>query len=269
MADRLDVFGSAQVDKIRTRMGAFEVGPWPPLAGCLALLFTARSGSTYLCRELECQLDTGRMRESLNPPPFEGLSAVQRAAERQDRWFACKTSSPGVIAGELNGFFDANLDRTSFLLLARRDIVAQAVSREKAAQTGKWHAIDTAAQAASYDGEKIAKAIRVIASTFEQLRLYAEVAGRPWQMVFYEDFAEGDFTTVLQACAAFGVPPANPDSMSAPRRVERAGDEINETWIARFQAETPPGAEDVIERYQAALLASGSAPRLAEFAARR
>ena len=46
--------------------GATSTG-WPQVKGVLCVLFTARSGSTYLCRELEVLFNLGRIRRGSEP----------------------------------------------------------------------------------------------------------------------------------------------------------------------------------------------------------
>lgn len=253
MTDRLSVFAGDRVDAIRRRVGTIETAPWPSLEGCLAVLFTARSGSTYLCRELESLFDVGRMGETLNPAQMKGRAAADVVKKRKGRWFAFKAGLQGVIAAELHGFFDVYLDRTAFILLARRDIVAQAVSLEKAAQTQQWHDVNAPQAAAVYDGVKIAGAVRVIADRLGQLRSYAQESGRPWRTLIYEDYSGGDFTAALAACEALGVPRREAGSKIKVRPVERVGDATNEAWAEQFRLEMDEATRDLIEAYQAAL----------------
>jgi LPS sulfotransferase NodH len=234
-------------------MGAIQTAPWPRIEGCLAVLFTSRTGSTYLARELECHFDVGRMRESLNPVQVKGRPAAWIVAERQNLWFAFKAGPLGVIAGELYGFFDAYLDRTAFILLARKDIIAQAVSLEKAVQTQQWHSTDTPQRPAVYDGVRIANSIKNIVIGVEQLRLYAQHSGRPWRTLIYEDFSRGDFTPALTACAALGVPRRGADATVRSRRLERLGDANNDAWGTRFREDMDRVTQTWIERYGAAL----------------
>jgi len=250
-ARRLEAFLPAQIDDIRGRMGPIRVAPWPPIEGCLAVLFTSRSGSTYLARELECAFDIGRMREWLNPAQTKSRAAQEIVAERRDAWFAFKAGPLGVIAGELNGFFEAYLPVTAFILLARRDIVAQAVSLEMAVQSGRWHSTDAPRTAATYDGAKIAFAIRNIVVGVEQLRGYAKLGGRRWRALIYEDFAGDDFTPALAACDSMGVPRRETGSQIRSMPVERIGDATNETWAARFREEMDSRTRDLLERYLA------------------
>ena len=251
MRDRLAALPRSQIDEIRARMEPIPMVAWPRVAGCLVLLFTARSGSTFLSRELECQFDVGFMRESLNPPPFTGKTADEAIRGRKDRWFAVKAGVPGVICGELNGFFSAYLAKSCFLLLGRRDIVAQAVSRVKADQTGKWHAGDRQVGEAVYDGERIATNVRRLAESYGQLRAWLVATRRPWRGVVYESFAHGEFDGLLGACQSAGAPRLSEEKRR--HAVEKVGDETNRGWIERFQSEMPEEIAELIDDYHANL----------------
>lgn len=248
---RLRAFPRLQIRETRKEIRGVQSNAWPPLQGCLVVLFTARSGSTFLTRELEFLYDIGRMGETLNPAQVKGRSVAGIIAHRRDKWFGFKAGLPGVVAGEFYGFFDVYLERTSFLRLVRRDIVGQAISFGKASQTGQWHAGNRPKRAPSYDAGKIAKAICKISAGIEQLRRYAEICERPCRTVFYEDFAEGDFASVIGACDALGIPRRPEDVLTEHRPVERMSDETNETWRSRFLEEIDDATREVVDRYLA------------------
>lgn len=245
------MFSPAQISKVGQKVGPADFARWPTLEGCLTILFSSRSGSTYLARELECAFDIGRLRESLNPNRVANQGAARVVAGRRDAWFSFKAGGTSVIAAELCGFFDAYLASTSFLLLVRRDIVAQAVSRVKAKQTMQWHSTQNAKIEPVYDGAKIAQSVLIIADGVERLRSYAEASGRPSRRVVYEDFRHGDFSAVMEACDDLGVPRLGPESRIRPQPVERIGDAINAAWAARFVEEAQATTRIRIDGYLA------------------
>jgi trehalose 2-sulfotransferase len=251
--ERLMPFSNPQVLSMRDRLP--DVGPaaWPPIGGCLAVLFTSRSGSTYLARELECVYAIGRMREALNLHRRRDQTPNQIVKGDPDTWFSFKAGPPGVIAGELSGFFDAYLEKTSFVLLLRRDIIAQAVSNAKSVQTGQWNHMQEAQGVPRYDGALIAKFVAMIALNVEILRLYMKRSERPSRVILYEDFASGDFESAEQACDFLGVPRRAPDSNFRAMPVERMSDATNEAWAARFREEIDSSHRDRIQRYLAGI----------------
>ncbi len=249
-AGRLEAFPISKVKAIREKiLGRM----WPNLEGVLVVLFTARSGSTFLTRELEFVYDIGVVGETLNPEQAKGHPLDKVLRKRRGAWFGCKAGVPGVIAGETYGFFDMYTESSCFLRLVRRDVVDQAISFCKAEQTGQWHAHNASDGRAAYDAQEIAKAIAKIVAGVDQLRRYAEFSGRPCGTVFYEDFAEGDFTSVLAACDALGVPRRPPDAAVEHRSVERMSDDTNIEWRTRFLEDMDPRTRSLIERYAEAL----------------
>lgn len=253
---RLGAFPANQVERIKKAMGGVrdvESTPWPKIDGCLVVLFTARSGSTYLTRELELAFAIGRMEEALNPVHLEALTAQDIVRARQDGWFGFKAGLKGIIAAELTGFFAAYLKQTSFIRLMRRDIVAQSVSLAKAQQTRQWHATNEPTQAAAYDAEWIGKAVKKIAAGVEQLKLYADECGRPSRCVFYEDFATGNMRSPLATGDSLRIPRRAAGDVISPRPVEKMGDEVNDEWRARFETDMSGKTRRIIERYQASM----------------
>jgi len=262
MTERVSAFAASKVDGVRRKLTAARPGEWPPLEGVLAVLFTARSGSTFLARELEPIFAIGEMRESLNPPRVAGRSADEIVASREDSWFSFKAGGPGVIAAELCGFFDAYMARTVFIRLLRRDIVAQAVSREKALQTAQFHSTQGRAREATYNARAIARSVSLIAKGVGALAAWLERVNRPCRTLIYEDFALGDFTPAILACEALGVPRRLGGGQAPYRPVDKIGDASNLEWACRFEADMDGPTRGCIEGYGAsvAVLAGETIP---------
>jgi LPS sulfotransferase NodH len=250
---RLAPFQVSLDRKILRDIGPISEEPWPEVEGCLVVLFTARSGSTFLTRELEIAFDVGKMGETLNPPKVKKRPLQKAIPKLKGEWFSAKAGVPGVVSGELCGFFDRYIHKTSFIRLIRKDIVAQAVSTAKAVQTRAWHEINTPVAEARYDGAIIADAIVKIERNVAQLRQYAHLTGRPCLPLIYEDFANGDLTPALKAGDALGAPRHKSEEGVVPRPVQRVGDATNEAWIARFTDEMDSNVRDCISRYVAAI----------------
>src|SRR5438067_9340608 len=100
--------------------------PWPQLCGCLVILFASRSGSTFLCRELEQIYEIGELGESLNPPQLraralrieeEYPSSALRYTIRhlmENGWFGFKAGNQAIVIAEKIGFVSEYLQKTSF-----------------------------------------------------------------------------------------------------------------------------------------------------------
>ena len=59
--ERLDLFPPAFVAKVVEATGGDNAPAWPRFKGCLAMLFIARSGSSFLSKELEQYYNIGKM----------------------------------------------------------------------------------------------------------------------------------------------------------------------------------------------------------------
>ena len=276
MTARLDAFPAALKRRISDRMTDRLGAPnWPALKGCLCILFTARSGSTPLCREIERRYGFHRVNGSLNLAQIthtmtaRGLGSlseaigniVQRESERG--WFAFKTGPQGLIAAETAGFIEAQLKRTRFIFLLRRDLVAQAVSLVKAEQTYIWHSTQIAeriAEPAVYSGDDITKAIRNILGALKSLRRYVDAAGRPCVRLFYEDFAAGDATVIEAVCDQLGLPRRRAPRSRDVRTTVKIGDEENLAWVERYNAEMEGEIATAVAEYTTSCAAAQADP---------
>jgi hypothetical protein len=250
---RLTAFTKIQIEGIENRLGPVRQAPWPKIDGCLGVLFTSRTGSSYLARELASRFRIGRMEESLNPHLIEGIPPADVVRSFADGWFSFKLGVPGILSAELAGVIDQYIERTFFIFLLRKDIVGQAISLVKANQTGQWHSIHAAQRDPEYDGPKLATSVRVIANAVASLRAYIERAERPWRTLFYEDFEHGDFSTAEAICDSFDVPRMAPGEGPKFTPLERTADAVNESWAERFIEEMDHRTRDVVEKYRAAL----------------
>lgn len=249
--DRLATFAANQIVSVQKRVGEPLAAPWPPIEGCLGVLFTSRTGSSYLARQLAARFDIGRMEECLNPHLVDGIAAAKIVRSFAGRWFSFKLGVPGIISAELTGAIDQYLDQSCFILLLRRNIVAQAVSLVKANQTGVWHSIHPpSATEPVYDGGKIGQSVRIISSGVASLADYLAKTGRPWRKLAYEDFADGDLSAAVAVCEGFGVPAVDPDKAPRLPPLEKTTDAVNEAWIDRFMQNVEPKVQDAIDRYR-------------------
>lgn len=258
----LDAFPPNHVAVALSQVDASAAEGWPDIS-CLAILFTSRSGSSHLGREITRRFEVGRIEESLNAPRLnrEGGSAeaLKRivAADGEKGWFALKTSVRGLIIGESMGFLPAVRDKTVFIYLIRRDIVAQAVSAVKAQQTGRWHSTAPAAAAITptFAPAGIAEQIAVIENVMRMLKGYLERVGRPWLPLVYEDFENDDMSKVEDVCAALGLPKRS-EIIPPLYPLEKTWDEVNADWVERFRPDGKTGA--IIERYRALITPTGA-----------
>jgi len=115
------------------------------------LCFVNRSGSNFLAECLASSGEIPRAREHFLPSnlvrqPGSSLSRVFEAIVRKhsrNGWFAAKLGFSQFEFFESRGFFNAAFERTEFLLLERRDILAQAISLDIASQNRQWKSDDS------------------------------------------------------------------------------------------------------------------------------
>ncbi len=251
---RLKMFPASRVERCRKELAPLDTAPWPEIDGCLTALFTARSGSTLLCRQLETLFEVGEMGEKLNLAKLKKRSAQTAIAARKEAWFSFKCGVPALIGAELLGFFDAYLHKTVFVHLVRRDIVAQAVSRAKAAQTGQWHADRKTPGNPVYDAARIAASVMSIAAQLEQMKLYVESIGRPHTRVLYEDIATNGLSAAKTAGELLGLPKRELENEGELLRpVEKMGDAVNDAWKERFLDDIDASTARIVEDYIAAV----------------
>jgi hypothetical protein len=207
-----------------------------------------------MCRQFETLFDIGKMGESLNPPKLKRRTAQRIVAKRKGPWFSFKCSASGLLCAEASGFIDTYLAKTVIVRLVRRDIVAQAVSGVRAAQTGAWHSHNKPSQEPVYDANRIADSVRRLSFGVEQLRHYAEATGRPQAVLAYEDITTSDLAAAKAAGDFLGLPkrPWDDDS-ELLRPVEKVGDAINDEWKERFIKGMDVSVGNLVEDYTTAL----------------
>src|SRR5689334_14797234 len=127
----------------------------PPATRKYVILFTPRSGSTWLTSLLSATGCLGRPEEFLNPAFLRDVAKALNCTSRESLFPAlirrCKTAN-GVFGVEVRSndirlfsehdFFDGIGHDARFYCLWRDNIVAQGVSLYKAVTTGKWHSSD-------------------------------------------------------------------------------------------------------------------------------
>ncbi len=159
-----------------------------------------------------------------------------------------------MLMGEHLGFVAAYLSRMRFVVLFRRDLVAQAVSAAKANFTGRFHSTqpeERKATEADYDRNAILKKLATMLKAMREHDARARTSGRPWRRLFYEDYAGGDFASVETVCDALGLPRRPQMETEEHRTLTKIGDDVNEAWCERFRAERDARVDRILERYHA------------------
>jgi LPS sulfotransferase NodH len=215
----------------------------------LLLCFTSRTGSTYLAELLEA---TGRLNlagELLNEDTvkddvrrhghrrFADYLAAQFAWRMVEGRFALKVATPHLEILALAGVLDHCRASTRFVLLDRRDRLAQAISYEIAWQTGQWSSltpIELSYDRLRYSRARIAQAMATLAEDQRRLeQFFAENALRPVRVV-YEDLVADPAAAVRAIGADIGLADLQADP--ARVRVRPQSGPLNERWHQMFLA---------------------------------
>lgn len=217
-----------------------------PSEKILIMLFAARTGSTYAGQLLAHHPDFGGMAEWCNPARLDrtcdqtGLSnhgeALQHLIDTQaKRVFAVECSLVGIVSAALLGFLDQCLPRATFMILRRRDTVAQAVSIQKARLSRQFGSNQKPAREINedeFDYEQIAHHRDIVRGVYHSHEEILTALGRSAETYFYEDVVADPDAFQSSVYANLGVAQLAEPTVST--RVQKISDEINEAWIARF-----------------------------------
>ncbi|MCA1748520.1 MAG: Stf0 family sulfotransferase [Parasphingopyxis sp.] len=222
----------------------------PPVI--LVILFASRAGSSYAGRLLANTPYFNEVTESFRPGHLDiyrerhGLADTAATAQwaidhhGTPQAFALKGGFSQLIAGTLLGLWPEALERTHFLLLDRRDRIAQAVSLFKAQESGRFHSVQPEGARmieADYDADKIAFHLEHIARNHRRFAALLDELGRPRRTVIYEDICADPAGFVRETCDWIGLAP--PETVATETDLAPLRDELSEAWIARFRREHP------------------------------
>jgi LPS sulfotransferase NodH len=213
------------------------------------LCFVSRSGSNYLAECLASSGDFPRAREHFleanlahHPEALSGLQAVFRSIVLEhclEGIFAAKLGYRHLETFSELGYFERAFAQTRFVLLKRRDALAQAISLDVAMQTRTWqpHAGPPNPAEPRYSRKRIALKMEGIARKYEQFEIFFRERGIEPFRVIYEDLA-GNARGALSGIDDFLGIPMRCDR-GAPRSPDPVADAVKEEWKRRFVSETP------------------------------
>lgn len=222
----------------------------------LVILFASRAGSSYAGRLLANTPYFNEVSESFRPGHLaiyrqrHGLPDTAAAAQwaidnhGTGEAFALKGGFSQLIAGTLLGLWPEALGRTRFLLLERRDRVAQAVSLFKAQESGRFHSVQPEGRALAeddYDAEKIAFHLAHIARNHRRFARLLDRLERPRRTVVYEDICADPAGFVHETCKWIGLAP--PARIATETDLAPLRDDLSAAWIARFREDHPEAEE--------------------------
>ncbi len=214
---------------------------------CYVVLFSARSGSSWLTKVLSATKRLGRPEEFLNPNFVRGVAQNMQANRAEDLLLALKhfAKTPNGVFGlearavdvELLGydaFAEAFAGEAIFFHLWRRNVVAQGLSLFKAVETQRFHSTDSAkAPPPDYNPEAIFQWIRHIIGTENgNVRLLSRL-GVPARLLHYEAITADRQRTVEAFAHALAVP-FKPDEFAD--EPETALSKIGDSWNTETEA---------------------------------
>jgi LPS sulfotransferase NodH len=133
-----------------------------------------------------------------------------------------------------------------FVRIRRRDLVAQAVSRTIASQTGVWISGQARTGEAVYDRSAIARNLRLIAWQDSHWPLAFSIAGVPWIEVEYELLVENAAKEIRRIADHAGVELSSADiPEAAPLTPQGMG--LTQAWADRFRKDNPAANEKIVD----------------------
>lgn len=212
-----------------------------------AICAEQRTGSSYLCQVLASTGVLGRPLEYFNGP---GMATFQpgypQNAEDQLREVVRQGATDNGVYGVK--LFSANFDEVArsgwtrrlpslrFIWLTRRDLLGQAISVTRLAQTNQYSADAKAVGEAFYDPRHIAREIHMLAWGQARWAAFFARCGIAPLRLEYEDIADHPQETADKVARLVGLDgKAEVDPGQVYTRVQR--DSVSEEWRARFLAE--------------------------------
>lgn len=202
----------------------------------------ARSGSEFLRVLLR---STGRLGD---PREFLAEAGILRSAKRGEIVPVTETASPNGVYGlklfsfqlsRLSGAgFVSRLPNLHWVHLERRDLLGQAISFERAAQTGRYEALSAAdlgqpPKPLVYNRRGIQRKLAFLAAGQARWRCYfARNAISPLNL-FYEDVVQDPQAAVDAVADLVGVAEPTPIEWATVNRVIQR-DQASEQWRAQF-----------------------------------
>ena len=207
---------------------------------------TQRSGSHYLAHLLAATGQLGCPFEYFHPgmladferrletdDPNSTLAEIRRLRTSPSGWFGMKAHWPQFECARSEWKLDeAYLSFDRFILIERRDRIAQAVSLAIAQQTKSWLSVMPAKPGElHYKPMEILGHLERIEAEYRCWRLYfAERGITPFRIV-YEDLVADPLATLNALLLSFG---AEPVPGLPPISIQRQATQVNQDWRRRY-----------------------------------
>jgi LPS sulfotransferase NodH len=214
-----------------------------------AICTSGRSGSNLLCQYLSStgilgnplEYFNGSGRRMLGNPeypddPTEQIKWVLTEGATPNGIYGLKVFPPQIDRIAKSVHWTELLPKLNFVVLKRRDILGQAISGVRAAQTNQWRASMAAQGALTYDGQQIYERLRTIAQEYARWDIFFARKGLQPTTISYEDLLTNPQTAVDQIAHLFGL---RGQALVASQRVDLTvqRDANSEEWRRRFLGE--------------------------------
>jgi LPS sulfotransferase NodH len=227
-----------------------------PATRSLVIAMTPRSGSTMFCSLLEKTGALGLPDEYLNPVgPMQLHGRKLQRYDFDSYWDALlrkKRTANGIFSlkADFNhlrpllerGPLEEFLPDAHFVYLERSDIVAQAVSLQRAASSGLWHLDRDRRPLRSvphaepvYDRAAIGAYLAEVTAMREQWREFFASRGITPLRLTYEGIVADPAAAVSACLSLCGAANANPADLSA--ETSKIGDALSDEWCRRYRME--------------------------------
>jgi LPS sulfotransferase NodH len=216
-----------------------------------AICTEPRSGSTLLCRLLESTGVLGRPMEFFNPESVKdtwGIADYPLDAEGQIGVIPRLGATPNGVYGVKVFSRDAEahvatrwmqrLPGLSLIYLERVDMLGQAISHVRAAQTRQWAAVQPEQAQPYYDRAQIMDRLTRLGAANARWRLFFARNGLRVLTLFYEQITQTPQGAVDAVALAIGVDGPVPIDPNRFPRLTIQRDALNEEWRGRFVSES-------------------------------
>ena len=217
------------------------------------MLFSNRSGSSLISEHLRASPFFGGFGEPLNYKYVTEL--MHRYGDKSFPAYLQRMHNEHAPGEEIYGM-KASVDQALMLmrahiiphyyrdvrwvLIERRDLVAQAISMFFAGQSKQWRSDQAAGSNPEpiYDFEKIRMQVQALSQRYTAMRSFCAVFGiKPYRIV-YEEFSRDPLVGAQSLAAHLGVPNADIDESKVSTRVQRndRSAEFRERFLDEYRA---------------------------------
>jgi LPS sulfotransferase NodH len=226
---------------------------------CILVLFTPRSGSSWLTKIVSSTKCLGNLEEYINPDFVRGvakqlhathqatlLAMLKRLSKSQNGVFSMEARALDIeLFGEPE-FFAALGPRTEVFYLWRGSIVAQGISLYRAVATKRFHSTEAPVPPPAYDPQQIAEWTgHVLGIENDNLKLL-ERRGLHARFLRYEDIVQDRAATlrILADAVRVDLTQAQLDA-SRVSELQKLADEWNSNAEQRFREERPDFIKEI------------------------